>query len=252
MSHSSHVHVGEHEDADSTKTNKFELIAAVLLGLAGILTASASFQAGLWNGKMSEHYGKANAMATAAAAEKSRAIVEMSRDATVDIQAKQLIMEGDENPAVRLRNHTIAAYLYTVQMSDAGYKAMGFPAEAKKLVKDDAKTPQDESKVAALGEELLDKALRNELTDNANYRNEMLAESKKGSDEADKTFTEGVKAKENGDHFELGDVIFAVSLFFTGISLVFRTRIRWGVILVGGFFLFCGIVYMLTLHWTFS
>ena len=252
MSHSSHVHVGGHGDADSTKTNKFELIAAVLLGLAGILTALASFQAGLWNGKMSEHYGKANEMATAAAAEKSRAIVEMSRDATIDIQAKQMIMEGDENPAMRQRDHTIAAYLYTVQMSNAGYKAMGFPEAAKKLVKDDPKTTQNESKDASLGEQLLDKALQNELTDNNNYRDEMLAESKKGSDEADKTFAEGIKAKETSDRFELGDVIFAVSLFFTGISLVFRTRVRSAVLFAGGLFLFCGIVYMIMIRWTFS
>ena len=80
----------------------------------------------------------------------------------------------------------------------------------------------------------------------------MLAESKKGSDEADKTFAEGVKAKETSDRFELGDVIFAVSLFFTGISLVFRTRVRSAVLSAGGLFLFCGIVYMIMIRWTFS
>ena len=137
-------------------------------------------------------------------------------------------------------------------MSDAGYKAMGFPEAAKKLVKDDPKTTQTENKVASLGEQLLDKALQNELTDNNNYRNEMLAESKKGSDEADKTFAEGIKAKETSDRFELGDVIFAVSLFFTGISLVFRTRVRSAVLFAGGLFLFCGIVYMIMIRWTFS
>jgi hypothetical protein len=252
MSHSPHVHVGGHGDAGPVTTNKFELIAAVLLGAAGIFTALASFQAGHWHGKMSEHYGKSNKMATAAAAEKSRAIIEMSKDSTVDLQAMQLILEGDENRAVKERDHTIASYLYTRQMSDPGYKAMGFPEEAKKLVQDDPQTPQDESKVASLKEELLDRALQKDLTDDENYRNEMLAKSKKGSDEADKTFAEGVQAKENADHFELGEVIFAVSLFFTGISLVFKTRIRLAVMVVGGFFLFCGIVQMIMIPWTLS
>src|SRR5436189_541354 len=103
MGHSSHVHVGGHGEGDSSGTNRFELIAAFLLGVAGILTALSSFEAGLWNGQVSLRYATANKVATAAAAEKSRAILEMSKDSSVDIQAKQQILEGNENPAAKER-----------------------------------------------------------------------------------------------------------------------------------------------------
>jgi len=49
--------------------DKFELIAAIVLGLAAIGTALASFQSGLWGGKSVEAYGKANKEATKAASE---------------------------------------------------------------------------------------------------------------------------------------------------------------------------------------
>jgi hypothetical protein len=57
---------------------------------------------------------------------------------------------------------------------------------------------------------------------------------------------------ENGDHFQIADVIFAVNMFVTGISLVIRTNSRWAIIFVGGFFFVCGVIYMLTISWTFS
>jgi len=252
MSHSSHVHVGGHGDGESSKTNKFEFAAAVLLGIAGILTALSSFQAGLWSGKMSEHYGNANKIATAASAEKSRAIVEMSKDASVDIQAKQQILEGNENPAAKSRTTQIAGYLYVFQLSEPGYKAMGFPEEMKKSLKEEGDSPESEKKQEAMLNDLLKRAWEADLSGNEAYREEMLAKSNEQSAEADKTFAEGVGAKENSDHFELADVIFAVSLFFTGISLVFRTNIRWTIIIVGGVFLLCGVIYMITIPWTFS
>ncbi len=252
MGHSSHVHVGGHGDGESSATNKFEFIAAVLLGIAGIFTALSSFQAGLWNGKMSEHYGQANKIATAAAAEKSRAIVTMSKDASVDIQAKQKILEGIGNAAAKESTKQIAGYLYVFQLSEQGYKAMGFPAELKKSLKEENATKESEHKQDAMLTDLIKRAWETDLSGNEAYREEMLAKSKEQSDEADKTFDEGVKAKESSDHFELADVIFAVSLFFTGISLVFRTGIRWAIILIGGIFFLGGVIYMATLHWTFS
>ena len=93
--------------------DRFELFAAILLGLAAIATALASFQAGLWDGKMIEGYGKSNKVATTAASEQSRAIVEMSKDSSVDIQAMRLILEADDNPAIQKRSYEIATYLYT-------------------------------------------------------------------------------------------------------------------------------------------
>jgi hypothetical protein len=253
MGHSSHVHVGGHgEKSDSSTINTFELVAAFLLGIAGILTALSSFQAGLWNGQMSLHYGKANKVATAAAAETSRAMVIMAKDSQVDIQAKQQILEGNENPSLKERTKQIAGYLYVFQLSAEGYEAMGFPAGFKESLKSGDESHEADLKQQAMLDSLLKRAWEADLGSNDDYREKMLARSKEQSDEADKTFAEGVESKENADKFEFADVIFAISLFFAGISLIFHSNIRWLILGAGGVFLVCGAVYMATIHWTFS
>ncbi|MBP9663160.1 MAG: DUF4337 family protein [Pyrinomonadaceae bacterium] len=221
------------------RTNKFELWAAVFLGITAILTALSSFQAGLWDGKQAEQYGKANTEATAAAAERARAIVEMSKDAQIDITAYRLIRE--DNPT----SDQIASYLYTRQLSDAGYKALGLPPEAKK---DDE---MDDEKVEALQGEILDKAANEDLVGNEAYLKEMMAKSVEINAQSEKTFAEGNEANEISDKFDLSNVIFAVSLFFMGIALVFKTDMRWKVLIFGGLLSFGALIYMVTLKWTF-
>jgi hypothetical protein len=237
--------------SESEAPDRFELIAAIILGLAAIGTAVAGFQAGLWDGKMIEGYGRANKVATAAASEQSRAIVEMSKDASVDVQAMRLILEADTGSATTKElNYNIATYLYTKQMSEAGYKALGLPADAKKPEISGTTEEEAEAKIEGLKEEILEKAMEKDLADDENYRKEMLAKAVAQSAESDKAFNEGVEANEHGDKFELINVIFAISLFFTGISLVFKSSIRWSILIVGGLLFFVGAVYMAFIPWT--
>lgn len=230
----------------------FEFITAFLLGVAAILTALSSFQAGLWDGIQAEDYGKANTEATKAASELAKATVEMSKDASVDVAAMRLILEGDDaaNPTDKERAYNVATYLYTKQMSDAGYKALGLPPEAKKEVVDDPATEAEE-KQETLKEEILEKAMETDLADDENYRKEMLAAATQQSEQSEKIFKAGETANETGDKFELANVIFAVSLFFFGIALVFKSGIRWVIVGGGSLLLLIGFVYMLFLDWTF-
>jgi formiminotetrahydrofolate cyclodeaminase len=232
--------------------DKFELIAAIMLGLAAIGTALASFQSALWGGKSVEAYGRANTEATKASSERSRAIVEMSKDATVDIQAARLVWEGDDttNQVDKDRAFRIATYLYTKQISDPAYKALKLPPEAKKELVDDPQTPEDEDKQAAIQEKVLENAMDVELIEDENYRKEMLAESVKLSEQSEKTFKEGQDANEAGDKFDFVNVIFAISLFFVGISLIFRTSIRWVLLGLGSLAFIAAAIYMATLSWT--
>ncbi len=232
--------------------DRFEFFAAILLGLAAICTALSSYQAGLWDGIQADNYGKANTEATKAASEQARAVVLMSKDAQVDITAWRLIYEGNDatNPVDKERSFEIATYLYTKQMSDAGYKALGLPEDARKEVVDDPATPAEE-KQAALKEEILEKALESELADSEDYRKEMMASSKSLFDQSEVTFKAGQTANDVGDKFELANVIFAVSLFFLGIALIFRTDIKWWVLYAGGALTIGGLIFILTLSWTF-
>jgi hypothetical protein len=225
---------------------RLELISAILLGLAAIATAFASFQSSLYDG---------NKTATEAAAERSRAIVEMARDNTVDAEAMRLILEGDDapTPAAEERNYAVATYLYTRQMSEAGYKALGLPPEARRANESADDTPEAEEKQAAMQETMLEKAMEKDLAEDEDYRKEMLAKSQSLFDEAEKTFKQGQDADETGDKFQLIAVIFAISLFFGGIVQVFRNdRVRWVILGVSGVFLIAATIYMLTLPWVFS
>lgn len=233
----------------------FELLAVILLGLAAIATAFASFESSLYDGRSVENYSKSNKTATEAAAERSRAIVEMARDNTVDTEAMRLILEGDDaaTPAAEERQYAIATYLYTRQMSDAGYKALGLPPEARKAAEPTGETAQAEQKQAALQETILEKAMEKDLAEDDNYRKEMLAKSQALFGEAEKSFKEGQEANETGDKFQLAAVIYAIGLFFGGIVQVFRDdKMRWGLLGAGGVFLLAATIYILKLPWVFS
>lgn len=232
---------------------KLELLAAILLGMAAIATALASYESSLYGGKSVENYSKANKVATEAAAERSRAIVQMSRDSQVEMDAWRLTKEGDDaaNPTIEARNYEIATYLYTKVMSEPGYKAMGLPPEARK--DDDAADdpPGVEEKQTALQEQVLETAMDNELAGDENYRKEMLAKSQAQFDEAEKVFKEGEEANGIGDKFQLAAVIYAISLFFGGIVQVFRhDSMRWAILGVGGILFVIATGYMVMLPWT--
>ncbi|HEX8845545.1 MAG TPA: hypothetical protein VF791_12915 [Pyrinomonadaceae bacterium] len=247
--------MSENEEDISRPIEKLELIAAILLGLAAIATAFASFQSSLYDGRSVESYSLSNKTATEGGSERSRAIVEMARDNTVDAEAMRLILEGDDapSPAAEARNYAVATYLYTRQMSEAGYKALGLPPEARKAAQPAADAPQAEEKQAALQEEMLEKAMEKDLAEDENYRQEMLAKSKTLFDEAETNFKKGQEANETGDKFQLIAVIFAISLFFGGIVQVFRNdKVRLAITGVSALFFIVATIYMLTLPLIFS
>lgn len=230
-----------------------EFAAAVLLGLAAIATAFASYESAIYGGKSVENYSKSNKLATEAAAERSRAIVEMARDNTIDAEAMRLILEGDDapSPSAEERNYAVATYLYTRQMSEPGYRALGLPAEARKADDTEDESPEAEEKQAALQENVLEKAMEKDLSADEGYRVEMLSKSNSLFQEAEKTFKDGEVANEVGDKFQLVAVIYAISLFFGGIVQVFRNdTMRWAILGVGGLLFLIATGYMFTVPWS--
>lgn len=245
--------MSENNNEVSRPFEKMELLAAILLGAAAIATAVASYQSSLYGGKSVESYSQANKIATNAAAERSRAIVEMTRDSQVEMDAWRLTKEGDDsgNAAAEARNYEIATYLYTKVMSEPGYKAMGLPPAAREAANSADDTPDAEDEHAAIQEQLLKTAMDTELAGNEDYRKEMLAKSQTLSDEAEGVFKAGQEANGTGDKFQLVAVIFAISLFFGGIVQVFRNdRMRLVILAVGAVLFLCGAVYLVTLPWT--
>src|SRR4051794_30666023 len=109
---------GSKDGETSSGINWFELFAAFILGASGIFTALVSFEAELWTGKMSQLYTQANQLSTRAGAETSRAVVQIARDAAIDFQAKQHVLEGMEDADDKKHANAIATYLYLHQMSE--------------------------------------------------------------------------------------------------------------------------------------
>ena len=245
--------MSENQNEVARPFEKMELFAAILLGLAAIATAMASYESSLYGGKSVENYSKANKIATSAAAERSRAIVEMARDSQVEMDAWRLTKEGDNagNPAAEASNYEIATYLYTKVMSEPGYKAMGLPPEARQAADAADDTPDVEEQQAAIQEQVLETAMDNELAGNEDYRKEMSAKAEGLFYEAETVFKQGEEANAVGDKFQLVAVIFAISLFFGGIVQVFRNDfMRWVILGVGAVLFFGGAIYLVSLPWT--
>lgn len=245
----------ENENIKTSSFEPLELLIAILLGLTAITTAFASFQSSLYDGKSAENYSKSNKLATEAAAERSRAVVEMAKDNSIDLEAMRLILEADDapTPTAEERNYQIATYLYTTQMSESGYKALGLPAEARQARHSTDDSPEAADKISALQEQILEKSMEKDLAEDETYRKEMLAKSQSLFDEAEVAFKEGQEANELGDKFQLVAVIYAISLFFGGIVQVFHSaRMRQAIIGISGMLFITATIYMLTIPWTFS
>jgi hypothetical protein len=231
----------ETDRAPAFKT--MELLTAILLGIAATSTAFATFQSALYSGRSVEAYARANKISTEAAAERSRAVVEMAKDNSLDVEAMRLTLEGDEGGSgAAERNHFIATYLYTRQMSDAGYKALGLPPEARSA-----------AQTQGLQESVLKKAMEKDLADDSGYQQEMLGKSQALSDQAAEVFREGQTANETGDKFQLAAVLFAIALFFGGIVQVFHSdRMRQVMLAAGGLVFVIAMICMLRLPLIFS
>jgi hypothetical protein len=207
----------------------FELMVACLLGLGALGGAWASYQNSLWGGNQATAYAEAatimtrsSAATTEAAAQLNLAVQNITRDSSLDIQAKQLILEGrlSGNEVTKLRTYGVAKYLYGLQMSDEGFAAMKFPPE---LRGENAQNLTDEQLEASLDVELGEDYLMRSLKD----PQEAFVKAGAMVEEADTKFADGRKFNATGDQFGMTGVFYTVGLFLAGIALVFKSNIRW-------------------------
>jgi hypothetical protein len=234
-------------DNEGKGFDTFELLGAILLGLGAIGAALAAFQGGLWDGKMIEYYGEASTISTKASTAYNEATVISANDSAVSIQAKRLTLEGLNagDSAARDLSFELAGYLYAFQMSDEAYKNLGFPegVDSPEM----AKQAEQQGSVDILPDELLVAALEKELDEK--YVEAICAEGAKLFEDADKKFEEGRKANDIGDKFDLSTVLYAISLFFAGIAMVFKTNIKWVFYFIGVAAFLGSTIYMVMQPW---
>ncbi|MEK8023844.1 MAG: hypothetical protein AAB229_08570 [Candidatus Hydrogenedentota bacterium] len=241
-----------HQEIGNSDSDKYEVIAAFVLGLAAVGSALAGFEANQWGSTQLEAYGDANRLTTQAAAEYNEAVVAVNNDFAAVAQAKAHVIAARDarSGAERAQNLEIASYIYTTMLSEKAYRAFEFPM--KYYVEDNAPgadteragAPQDED----IPDELLLESLEDELDDD--YVDAMTAAPEGKFKEADARFKEGGKCDNIGDMFDLAGIAYAISLFFGGIGVIFRTKTRWTVLGISAFIFAAASLFLLFQPWT--
>lgn len=246
----------------------FELITAILLGLAAVGATWAAYQGDLWGGASVEGYAEANKQSTQAESAYNRAASDADRDTSLDIQAKQAILTAlntrDTDDGTRELNLTIAAYLYQHQLSEDGYKALhlpeglfrggdpeGAPAQTPPAAEEKkAEPPAEDTKPAEDMEPVEGDApapvappvpeadptvlSMDQLVASLDYELgddhwvKMVEPTLELSEASEARFKQGQEANETGDKFGLSSVVYALCLFIAGVGLVVKGKVKWG------------------------
>jgi hypothetical protein len=278
----------ERTDEPGRPFDVFELLTAILLGLAAIGASVASLQGGQWGGKQLEAFAEANTLTTKAAKQYNEDTVLMNADYAAVALAKQHILEARDarDPQTKDRHFTLASYFLMNQLTLNAYKALELPmafyvedeeekasgtkpaapaaspAPAAASPAPAAATPpaadadeeedaEDAPAAGTLAKDIPDDVLLASLTSELDeaYADEMLEEGEAMFKQADAKFQDGRQANENGDQFDLASVFFTVALFFAGLGLVFKTSMRWGFLGLGAIIFLGSVVFMARLPW---
>lgn len=231
------------EDGGHRSFDPFELIAAFLLGIGAIGGAWAAYQGDLWGGEETASYGQAATQATRASTVFNVGVTQLVRDLGLDLDAKKLIAEAmfSQDEAVQARCFGIAGYLYARQLSEEAYHAIGFPEEYRVT----AERPEP----ALMPKELLLEHVDFELADDEAYMNAVLGDGIAAFAEADGSFALGRWEGEVGDGFGLNGVLFTVALFLAGVSLVFKSKVRWVFGILGFSMLMLATMHLVSQSW---
>ncbi|HVN36016.1 MAG TPA: hypothetical protein VMU96_12280 [Casimicrobiaceae bacterium] len=181
--------------------------------------------------------------ATRASTLYNHAVAIVNRDLSLDIEAKKLIVSSllTKDDVVKLRDASIAKYLYTQQMTKEAYVALKYPP---------AYHTKDKEQYEKFTDEELAAGLDNELDDA--YREQRMKPAEAKFAEADKVFETGQKVSGTSTQFGLDGVFFTITLFLGGMALVLKSHIRWGFISAGFISLAYAAMKMFSLPWYHS
>lgn len=191
---------------------RIELIAAILLGIAGILTAYAAFQGALADGDSLDKYTESAKLTADANGYFSDGRAQMNQDANLFGQYITLIVDEKEEVAGVLRER-----LFSPELEAATQEWEALPDE------ETPPTPLD-----------LESYVVPDIGTNEGCIVDVQEECYSSKfDEAEIAFAEAQKATDIGDKYELASVFLAVALFLAGIASLFKQRSIQLAMLVG-------------------
>jgi hypothetical protein len=207
-------------EAASTETvrrdRRVELIAAIMLSIATVVTAWSAYQATRWSGDQAENYTQASATRTESVRNSTLANRQILIDVDTFLNWLDAMQSGDPDLADdihdRMREEFLPAFNAWLATAPAGTIPDGTPFELPE------------------------------------YRLAAEQEAKRLETEAGTLFKEGNESNRVGDDFVLAAVLFASVLFFSGLAGTFDSlRAQLFLLILGGLMLVIGTIIVLTL-----
>lgn len=238
----------------------FELMVAIVIGLAAVGGAWAGYQANIWSGNQVTSFStatnmltEASRMITRAESYRNKALQTATNDRAIDLRVlvmlREINMLDEDDPVQRARineHRQNAKYMLTQHLSRAAYLHLGLPAamhQASAAVWQDMTEAQLEDTFShSLDEDFYRRQLK--PSDQLQVYAEQLQAA------AEDRFRRGRLENYHGDQFTLTGVLFTVCLFLGGIGLVFKSRIRWAFGCLSMIAMIIGMADLFTNKWT--
>lgn len=189
--------------------DRFQVIAAIVLGIAATLTAFSAYKAALADGDALQGYTNSTATLSDANFFYSQGNQTTAGDQELFVSYATANFEG---------NAELADYLITLMRPELQEAVEWWETT------DEAETPFDE-------------------IEGNPYTVSDFEEANALEEQAQAEFDEGAEADDNGDKYELAAVFFALTLFFGGIATLFRQRsVTAALLIVSGVTLVVGAI----------
>ena len=191
---------------ESWFSRQFELVIAVLLGVASVITAWASFQASLYDGEMSAANTKASVLAA---------------------EAESLYLEGNQQYVGDGQLFDRLTEL-GIQSTSADAAAAAFALETVEVLSFQSMTEDFAAAIDwAAAENEADPEYFTHPQASEDYQAALFGGYQEVKAEADAALESSAKFNELGDQLTLGTVLLAISLFLFGIAAIIRSfRLR--------------------------
>lgn len=178
-------------EADDNDRGKIELVAAILLGIAGLLTAYAAYYGGLAGGDAIKGYSEATISRNEANGYYADYSQKVAQDTNIFLQYAVAAQAGNDASAQFIRERLFSPELETA-----------YVAWEQLDGENDVPTPLDTPEYVA--------------PDFANYQTNF--------DLSQKQFDDAAATDDQGDNMDLASIFLAVALFFAGIAALFKGR----------------------------
>jgi hypothetical protein len=189
-------------DPDGRWAKIVEILAAVVISVAAVMTSWLGFQAALWDGEQAAHYAEASTARVAA----TRASTAAGQLETADLLMFQQWLAASAQDEPRLQAFYRERFRPEFAVAFEAWIAT-CPFENPKAPPTPFAMPQ--------------------------YHSQRLAEAQGLQQQADALFARGQRDNDVSDRFVRGTVLLAIALFFGGISQTFRSTSIKAALVVG-------------------